>query len=170
MADTIRQHINETEWVGDEAGLHWFNSYYDNSGRQAEGLCGESVRMMLTGQVFTLLSGTADGGLMPEELTPHALPLFREGPVHWMKLPAPLKEKRAMAKQIRESGLYDKELDMYKVNESLKDVSYEAGRAKAFSAGWLENVSFLASSANPDPLRWGRGYVARLSGSTAASR
>lgn len=157
----------------------------------------------------------ADGGLMPEELTPHALPLFLEGPVHWMKLPAPLNEKRAMAKQIRESGLYDKELGMYKVNESLKDVSYEAGRAKAFSAGWLENesiwlhmeykyllellrsglyeefadafhtaavpffdpgrygrsplenVSFLASGANPDPSRWGRGYVARLSGSTA---
>lgn len=62
MADSIRRRINETEWVGDGAGLHWFNSYYDNSGRQAEGLFGESVRMMLTGQVFTIFSGTADDG------------------------------------------------------------------------------------------------------------
>ncbi len=31
----------------------------------------------------------------------------------------------------------------------------------------LENVSFIASSANPDPAYHGRGFVARLSGSTA---
>ena len=31
----------------------------------------------------------------------------------------------------------------------------------------LENSSFLASSAHPDPALWGRGFVARLSGPTA---
>ena len=31
----------------------------------------------------------------------------------------------------------------------------------------LENSSFIASSANPDPLIHGKGFVARLSGSTA---
>lgn len=104
---------------------------------------------------------------------------------------------------------------MYKVNDSLESVSFEAGRAKAFTPGWLENesiwlhmeykyllellksglytefsqafrdaavpflnpdrygrsplenVSFIASSANPDPATHGRGFVARLSGSTA---
>lgn len=66
MADRLRRHINETEWVGDGADLHWFNSYYDNSGRQVEGLCGETVRMMLTGQVFTILSGTADNDRLKE--------------------------------------------------------------------------------------------------------
>ena len=40
--------------------MHWYNSYYDNSGRQAEGLRGKNVRVMLTGQVFTILSQTAD--------------------------------------------------------------------------------------------------------------
>ena len=62
MARWIREHIARTEWVGDGADLHWFNSYYDNSGRQVEGLRGKSVRMMLTGQVFAILSGTADEG------------------------------------------------------------------------------------------------------------
>ncbi|MBQ8833687.1 MAG: cellobiose phosphorylase [Oscillospiraceae bacterium] len=60
MGAYLREHIRSTEWVGDGADLHWFNSYYDNSGRQVEGLFGDAVRMMLTGQVFTLLSGTAD--------------------------------------------------------------------------------------------------------------
>lgn len=60
MSAYLKEHIRSTEWVGDGADLHWFNSYYDNSGRQVEGLFGNAVRMMLTGQVFTLLSGTAN--------------------------------------------------------------------------------------------------------------
>lgn len=60
MGQHLKAHIRNTEWVGDGADQHWFNSYYDNAGRQAEGVCGDTVRMMLTGQVFTLLSGTAD--------------------------------------------------------------------------------------------------------------
>lgn len=59
MGNHLRAHIRAAEWVGDGAGQHWFNSYYDNSGRQVEGERGEMVRMMLTGQVFCLLSGTA---------------------------------------------------------------------------------------------------------------
>ncbi len=59
MARWLREHIAATEWTGDGVRLHWYNSYYDNSGRQAEGLRGENVRMMLTGQVFTILSGAA---------------------------------------------------------------------------------------------------------------
>ena len=31
----------------------------------------------------------------------------------------------------------------------------------------LENSSFIATSANPDPVKWGQGFSARLSGSTA---
>ncbi|MBR1583950.1 MAG: hypothetical protein IJ662_00230 [Clostridia bacterium] len=142
------------------------------------------------------------------------LPLFLEGPVRWLKLDVPKEEKRAMAARVKASGLYDGKLRMYKVNESLKDLTYEAGRCKAFTPGWLENesiwlhmeykyllellrsglyeeyeqaldtaavpfmdpavygrsvyenVSFLASSANPNPAFHGRGFVARLSGST----
>lgn len=154
-------------------------------------------------------------GPMPLELEPTPLPFFLEGPVHWLKLSSPASEKRNMTARIKESGLYDEKLKMYKVNDSLNSVSYEVGRTKAFTPGWLENesiwlhmeykyllellksglydefgeafrnaavpfldpnrygrsplenVSFLASSANPDPSVHGRGFVARLSGSTA---
>jgi hypothetical protein len=152
---------------------------------------------------------------IPRRLTPKALPLFLEGPVRYLKLNQPSEEKKALAEAVRRSGLYDKKLRMYKVNECLSGVSYEAGRALAFTPGWLENesvwlhmeykyllellksglydafaqafrdaavpflkpevygrsplenVSFIASSANPDPAIHGRGFVARLSGSTA---
>lgn len=66
MARWLREHIAAGEWVGDGVRLHWFNSYYDNSGRQAEGLRGETARMMLTGQVFAILSGAADDGRVRE--------------------------------------------------------------------------------------------------------
>lgn len=165
------------------------------------------------------------GGILPGKLTPQVFPLFLEGPVHWLKLgqiaggsddlQVTGKQKAEMVRQIRESDLYDRKLQMYKVNASLQGVSYEAGRALAFTPGWLENesvwlhmeykyllellrsglytqfeeaflkaavpfldpevygrstlenVSFLASSANPNPAVHGRGFVARLSGSTA---
>ena len=154
-------------------------------------------------------------GPMPKKLTPHVFPLFLEGPVHWLKLNKTMEEKGELAKRIKASGLYDKKLKMFKVNESLENVSFEAGRTKAFTPGWLENesiwlhmeykyllellksglydefaealhnaaipfldekvygrslfenVSFIASSANPDESVHGRGFVARLSGSTA---
>ena len=37
---------------------------------------------------------------------------------------------------------------------------------KVYGRSIFENSSFIASSANPDNLLWGKGYVARLSGST----
>ena len=158
---------------------------------------------------------TMSDGLMPVEFTPCALPLFLEGPVHFMKLDVSKEEKRVMARRLKESLLYDGALQMYKVNANLGELSLEAGRAKAFTPGWLENesiwlhmeykwllellksglydefaeafhsaavpfldaerygrsplenVSFIASSANPDASVHGRGFVARLSGSTA---
>ncbi|MDE7261647.1 MAG: hypothetical protein K2N78_06250, partial [Oscillospiraceae bacterium] len=181
--------------------------------RRAVGLGGGICPAYFTFEA-TGITETPDGP-MPTGLEPHPLPLFLEGPVRWLKLDFPREEKAALAQKVRESGLYDRELGMYKVSESLASVSCEAGRALAFTPGWLENesiwlhmeykyllellksglydqfgeafhaagipfldperygrsplenVSFLASSANPDPSSWGRGYVGRLSGSTA---
>lgn len=58
-ADWIKKHIRETEWVADEQTGGWFNGYYDNHGKQVEGHYNGMVRMMLTSQVFTVMSGTA---------------------------------------------------------------------------------------------------------------
>ena len=59
MGEWISGHIRRTELTGDQKGNIWLNGYYDNLGRQAEGMKNNIVRMMLTSQVFTILSGTA---------------------------------------------------------------------------------------------------------------
>lgn len=58
-ADWMMTHIRQTQWVTDKEGNGWFNGYYDNHGRQVEGWHENGVRMMLTGQVFSIMSGTA---------------------------------------------------------------------------------------------------------------
>lgn len=58
-ADWLREHIRRTEWMEAGDGMGWFNSYYDNSGKRCEGKQENGVRMMLTGQVFTVMSETA---------------------------------------------------------------------------------------------------------------
>lgn len=154
-------------------------------------------------------------GVMPLHFKQHALPLFLEGAVRYMKLPIGEANRKSLYEHVKASDLYDKKLSMYKVNASLKETTFEAGRCCSFTPGWLENESiwlhmeykyllelikaglykeyfedfknaaipfldpavygrsvyenssFIASSANPDKRIHGRGFVARLSGSTA---
>ncbi len=61
-AQWMMEHIRNTEWIqgtGENEQEGWFNSYYDNHKRQVEGYFPSEVRMMLTGQVFAVMSGTA---------------------------------------------------------------------------------------------------------------
>lgn len=156
-----------------------------------------------------------EGSILPLAFKVIPMPYFLEGPVRYLKTQAGRKESKNLYNKVKASGLYDDQLNMYKVNASLKDTSYEIGRAKAFTPGWLENESiwlhmeykyliellrsglyeeyfeamhhalvpfldpkvygrsvlenssFIASSANPNEKIHGRGFVARLSGSTA---
>ncbi len=153
-------------------------------------------------------------GIMPLNFSVCRIPLFLEGPVRYLKLDQPMSKKRKLYEQVKASDLYDGRLSMYKVNASLEDASFELGRARAFTPGWLENESiwlhmeykyllellrsemyreffedfhkaaipfldreiygrsiyenssFIASSRNPNAALHGKGFVARLSGST----
>lgn len=155
-----------------------------------------------------------ENGIKPKHFVVVPVPYFLEGPVRYLKLPHSEQEKKELYQNIRTSDLYDPKLDMYKVNASLQDASFELGRAKAFTPGWLENESiwlhmeykyllellragmfqeffhdfknaavpfldaktygrsilenssFIASSKNPNEDIHGKGFVARLSGST----
>jgi hypothetical protein len=71
----------------------------------------------------------------------HALPLFLEGYVHAMRVEQTAPGARRLYQQVRNSGLYDKKLKMYKVNADLSNESEEIGRARIFPDGWLENAS-----------------------------
>lgn len=143
------------------------------------------------------------------------VPLFLEGVVRAMKAEKDLKKVKGLYEALKKTGIYDKKLKMYKINESLEGISKEVGRSSVFTPGWLENESiwlhmeykyllellraglhrqffeefrnllipfqkpevygrsifenssFIVSSAFPDKKLHGRGFVARLSGSTA---
>lgn len=153
-------------------------------------------------------------GIIPLEFKINFLPSFLEGPTRYLKTNLTHEEEIKLYEEIRESDIYDKKLKMYKTSESLENQGFEIGRARGFTAGWLEresvfmhmefkyileliknglynqffediktamppfmnsevygrsvleNSSFIASSSNPDTRTHGRGFVARLSGTT----
>lgn len=155
-----------------------------------------------------------EDGFMPLHFEVQMVPYFLEGPVRYLKLKTGKEKKLDLYKNVKNSDLYDGKLNMYKVNASLQNASYELGRARAFTPGWLENESiwlhmeykyllelirngmyeeffadfyavavpfldaktygrsiyenssFIASSKNPNAAYHGKGFVARLSGST----
>lgn len=105
-AEWLKDHLRKTEWL--EEG--WFNSYYDNSGRRVEGVQADgSVRMMLTGQVFTVMSGTATD--------------------------AQVKEIAASA----DKYLYEKERGGYALNTDFHELKTDLGRMFGFAYGHKEN-------------------------------
>lgn len=73
----------------------------------------------------------------------HDLPHFLEGPVRALKVKQAPISPQELHRNIRNSGLYDDALGMYKVNESLDGQSFELGRSRAFTPGWLENESIF---------------------------
>jgi hypothetical protein len=66
---------------------------------------------------------------------------FLEGQVKALKVIDSKKNALELHKKVLSSDLFDKKLKMFRVNGILKDESFEIGRAKAFSPGWLENGS-----------------------------
>ena len=108
-AEWIMRHVKETEWVTDGKDNGWFNSYYDNNGRQVEGTHENGVRMMLTGQVFALMSKTAD------------------------------KAQAASIVKAAKEYLYDAKVGGYKINTDFKEEKYDMGRMFGFAYGEKEN-------------------------------
>ncbi|MBN2795613.1 MAG: cellobiose phosphorylase [Clostridia bacterium] len=69
------------------------------------------------------------------------LPLFLEAPARYLKQLKNKEEASKMANLVLNSELYDEKLKMYVTSASLESESYEIGRARAFTAGWLERES-----------------------------
>lgn len=69
------------------------------------------------------------------------LPFFLESQMHALKINKDIAKAKKLYEAIKNSGLYDKKLKMYKVTESLMDMPEEIGRCRSFTPGWLENES-----------------------------
>ncbi len=68
---------------------------------------------------------------------------FLEGAVHALRGAENPDSAAALYRAVRQSALYDKKLGMYRVNCPLDEESFEIGRSRIFSPGWLENESIF---------------------------
>ena len=112
-AEWLKKHIRGTEWIEEnqsEMDCHgWFNGYYDNSGEKVEGIFEKGSRMMLTSQVFTIMSGTATS------------------------------EQVEMMTKAADEYLYKAEVGGYRLNTDFKELKLNLGRMFGFAYGHKEN-------------------------------
>lgn len=70
------------------------------------------------------------------------LPHFLEGPAREMKS-TDSQSAKSIYERVRNSEIFDTNLKMYKTSASLEEQSFEIGRARAFTPGWLERESIF---------------------------
>ena len=109
-ADRLMEHIRANEWCEDsDENAGWLNSYYDNHGAKVEGIKDDTVRMMLTGQVFAIMSGTATD------------------------------QQVAKICNSADKYLYDEAIGGYRLNTNFNEEKYDMGRMFGFAYGEKEN-------------------------------
>ncbi|MCR5155137.1 MAG: cellobiose phosphorylase [Butyrivibrio sp.] len=119
--DFLMDKIRENEWVTDSEGNGWFNGYYDDLGRRVEGEFdtedGKNIRMMLTGQVFSVMSGTAKKECVKKIIASADKYLYNEG------------------------------IGGYRLNTDFKELRTDLGRMFGFSYGDKENGAVFSHMA-----------------------
>jgi cellobiose phosphorylase len=114
----IFAHIRRQEKIQFKKGTkayEWFNGYYDNKAQRVEGFKDQRVRMTLTGQVFSIMSGMATNEEVQEVIV--SVDQF----------------------------LKDKELGGYRLNTDFGVSHYlDLGRAFGFAYGTKENGAFFS--------------------------
>ncbi|MBE5965899.1 MAG: cellobiose phosphorylase [Lachnospiraceae bacterium] len=71
------------------------------------------------------------------------LPSFLEGPAKMLGIIKNRKVAEELYQRVRESDLFDRELQMYKTSVPIEHISMENGRIRAFTPGWLERESIF---------------------------
>ncbi len=119
MAAWEKDFLRGQEWIDGAEGEGWFNSYYDDHANRVERYTEEDadVRMMLTGQVFAVMSGTAEDS-----------------------------EVGKIAKAA-DHYLYRKEIGGYRLNTDFRELKMDMGRMFGFSYGEKENGAVFSHMA-----------------------
>lgn len=126
-ADWLVKNIRKNEWIQD-GDKGWFNGYYDNHGRKVEysAVSDETdnkagaecnTRMMLTGQVFAVMSGTAT------------------------------EEQIQAICRSADAYLYDRKAGGYRLNTDFKEEKFDLGRMFGFAYGEKENGAVFSHMA-----------------------
>ena len=117
-ADWIVKNVQNREWLDDGDGKGWFNGYYDNDGQQLErASSGNDPQIMLTSQVFAIMSGTASTKQIGEIVN-------------------------AVDKY-----LYEPEVGGYRLNTDFHELKLNMGRMYGFGYGQKENGAVFSHMA-----------------------
>ncbi len=116
-AHWLMEHLRTQEWIDVSEKEGWFNSYYDNHGCAVEGFFEGHVRMMLTGQVFAIMSGTAQDS--------HIKRIIKSA----------------------DHYLYQKEIGGYRLNTDFHELKFDMGRMFGFAYGEKENGAVFSHMA-----------------------
>ena len=116
-ADWLMDHLRTQEWINAGGDVGWFNSYYDNHCSPVEGITKDGIRMMLTGQVFAIMSGTATN------------------------------EQIRSITRSADHYLYRKELGGYRLNTDFHELKFDMGRMFGFAYGEKENGAVFSHMA-----------------------
>ena len=110
-AEVLSEQIVINEWFTDSEGFSRFNSYYDNSGRPLEknGDKDGKPAMMITGQVFTVMSGVASDDQIRDII------------------------------KSADKYLYEEKLGGYRLNTNFNEIKTDMGRMFGFAYGQKEN-------------------------------
>ena len=116
-AEWLFDHLRVQEWIANHDGYAWFNGYYDNDGQRVEGDHRKGMRMTLTGQVFTLMSGVASN-----------------------------EQARTIARAA-DRYLSDPRVGGYRLNTDFGEVLLNLGRSFGFAFGHKENGAMFSHMA-----------------------
>lgn len=108
-ANWLMDYLRTHEWIEGKDNEGWFNSYYDNHGQAVEGYFNNHTRMMLTGQVFSIMSSVATDSQI-QKITKTA-----------------------------DHYLYQKEIGGYRLNTDFHELKFDMGRMFGFAYGEKEN-------------------------------
>ncbi len=112
-ADRLSEHISSNEWFTDSEGYSRFNGYYDDNGRPLE----KGGAMMLTSEVFTIMSGIATDDQIREII------------------------------KSADHYIYDADLGGYKLNTDFHEIKTDMGRMFGFAYGQKENGAVFSHMA-----------------------
>lgn len=111
------EHIRKTQWVIDPQGGGFFRGYYDNDGQPLDGIVNQSAQLMLTGQVFSIMGGTAT-----DEMVSHIC-------------------------ESADRYLFDRDCGGYRLNTDFKEIKTNMGRMFGFAYGEKENGAVFSHMA-----------------------
>lgn len=117
MRENIQEQIRRKELCEDSEGNLWFNGYYDNEGRCVEGCFASGNRVLLTSQVFTIMSHTATDD-----------------------------QVGSLCRSV-DQYLYDETVGGYRLNTNFHEVKLDMGRAFGFAYGHKENGAVFSHMA-----------------------